>query len=326
MSYSPVLAITICLMLTGAAAAQPLGKTARIGMLCGVRCAGAGHTAFYEEMRKLGWIEGQNLVIERREAGGQYERLPALAAELVQLRPDLIVATATPVVQAAKAATPEIPIVFGFVGDPVGVGLVRSLSRPGGNVTGVTTVVPGEYFVKTFETLRELLPLAQRVAVLTNPANATARVSLSREIPIASQHFGLHIEEIGVRTPEEIPGAVAAAKQLGVEALLIVGESVMNTPPPNRIPDLVAQVSLPAIYQVREAVEAGGLIGFSQDTPGIARRWASSVDRVLRGTSPADMPIEQPTKYDLVVNLKTARALGLTVPPSLLARADEVIE
>jgi putative ABC transport system substrate-binding protein len=278
------------------------------------------------ELRKLGWIAGGNLIIERREAEGHYERLPDLAAELVRSRPELIVTAATPATQAAKKATSDIPIAFAFVADPVGVGLVQSLARPGANVTGVTTVVPGEYFVKTFEVLRELLPKTQRVAVITNPDNASARLSLSREIPIASQQFSLQIEVIGVRVSEDVPGAIAEAKQRGAEALLIVGETVLNAPPTNRIPALAAQAALPAIYQTRELVEAGGLIAFGQDTPGIARRWAAHVDRILRGASPAELPVEQPIKYDLVINLKTANALGLTIPPLLLARADEVIE
>lgn len=325
MSHFVFAAITFVL-LTCAAASQIPAKTARIGMLCAVRCVGLGHTFLANELRKLGWTEGGNLIIERREAQGNYERLPDLAAELVRSRPDLIVVAGTPASQAAKSATSEIPVVFAFVADPVGIGLVNSLARPGGNVTGVTTVVPGAYFVKTFEILHEIVPSARRVAVLTNPTNASARISLAREIPIASQEFGLQIEVIGVRATDEIPGAVAEAKHLGAEALLIVGETVLNTPPANRIPDLVAQVALPAIYQVREAVEAGGLIALGQDTPGIASRWASFVDRILRGGSLADVPVEQPTKYDLVINLRTAKALGLTVPLSLLLRADQVIE
>jgi putative ABC transport system substrate-binding protein len=325
MSRSPALATAICLLLTCAAAAQAPAKSARIGMLCPVRCAGIGYTAFDDELRKLGWVEGRNLTIERRGSEGRYERLPELAAELVRLRPDLITAASSQPAQAAKEATSEIPVVFSFVADPVGMGLVQSLARPGGNITGVTALVSGEYIAKEFEILRELLPKAQRVVALTNPTNEDARLALLREVPMASQ-FGLQIDVIEARGPEEIPDAVAKAKRLGADALLVLGDSMLTTPA-NRIPDLATQAAIPAIYQTREPVLAGGLIAYSPDFLGIARRHAHYVDRILRGAaSPADLPIEQPTKYDLVINLKTAETLGLTVPPSLLSRADEVIE
>ena len=184
--------------------------------------------------------------------------------------------------------------------------------------------MPGSYMGKNFEILRELLPQARRVAVFTNPANASSRVTLSREAPMASQ-FGFQLDVIEVHAPVEIPAAVEKAKLLGVDALLIFGDSMLNTPP-NRIPDLAAQAELPAIYQNRETVRAGGLISYTPDLIAIARRHAHYVDRILRGASPSDLPVEQPTKYDLIINLKTARTLGLTVPPSLVNRADEVIE
>ena len=311
-------------LLTSAVVAQTPTKTARIGMLCPVRCAGAGYTAFDDELRKLGWVEGSNLTVERRGSEGRYERLPDLAAELVRSRPDLIVAATSQPARAAKDVTSEIPIVFSFVGDPVGVGLVQSLARPGGNVTGVTSLVPGAYNAKSFEIIKELLPNAQRVAALTNPMNESARLRMSLEVPMVSQ-LGLQIEVIEVRAPEEIPGAVAKAKRLGADALVIVADPILIIPP-NRIPDLVAQAALPAIYQARDAVQAGGLIAYSPDVIGIARRHAHYVDRILRGASPAELPVEQPTKYELVINLKTAKTLGLTVAPTLLVRADEVIE
>jgi putative ABC transport system substrate-binding protein len=325
MGRSPVLATAVAFLLACAAVAQTPNKPARIGVLCPARCAGPGHDAFYDELRKLGWIEGGNLTVDRRPAEGHLERLPGLTSELLQLRPDLLVASGTPPAQVAKQATSEVPIVFSFVADPVGVGLVQSLAHPGGNVTGVTTVFPGEFFLKNFEVLRELLPRAQRIAVLTNPANASSRVGLEREVPIAAQQFGFKIDVIEVRALEEVPAAVSQAKALGSEAVVVTGDVVLNTPP-ERITGLVAEVGLPAIYQVQGIVQAGGLIVYAPDTLAVARRHAHYVDRVLRGASPAEIPVEQPTQYQLIINLKTARSLGLTVPSSLLLNADEVIE
>jgi putative ABC transport system substrate-binding protein len=299
-------------------------NVARIGMLCPVQCAGAGYTAFDDELRKLGWEEGRNLLVERRGADGRSERLPELATELVRSRPDLIVAAAAQPARAAKDATSDIPIVFSFVADPVGVGLVHSLTRPGGNVTGVTTLIPGSFIVKNFEILRELLPNAKRLALLTNPSNDVARLRLRQEVPMARQ-YGFEADVIDARTPEEVPDAVNRARQLGADALVNVGDPVLSNPP-NRVPDLAAQAAIPAIYLSREAVRAGGLISYGPDFLAIARRHAHVVDRVLRGIPPADVPIEQPTKFDLTINLKAATALGVTVPPTLLAQADEVIE
>jgi putative ABC transport system substrate-binding protein len=306
------------------AAAQTPTKTARIGMLCPVQCAGPGYDAFDDELRKLGWVEGRNLIVERREGEGRSERLPGLAAELVRSRPDLIVAASTQQARAAKDATSSIPIVFSFVADPVGIGLVQSLARPGGNVTGVTTLVPGSSIVKSFEILRELLPNAQRLALFANPSNEITRLRLPQELPLASQ-YGFQVDVIDVRTPEELPAAIEKAKQLGVDALVNTGDPVLIIPP-NRMPDLAAQAGIPAIYLFREMVKAGGLISYGPDSLAIARRHAHFVDRVLRGASAAETPIEQPSTFDLVINLKTAKALGLAVPPSLLSSAEEVME
>jgi ABC-type uncharacterized transport system substrate-binding protein len=324
MSRFPAFAMAICLLLACAAAAETPTKTARIGMLCPVRCAGPGYTAFDDELRKLGWIEGSNLTIERRALEGRYERASELAAEIVRSRPELIVGPGAPVARALKEATSEIPIVFSFVADPVGIGLVQSLARPGGNVTGVAAVTPGAFLAKLFEILRELLPQAQRVAVLSNPANDDYRLAQAREVPMASQ-LGLQVDVIEVRVSEDIPAAIAKAKALGSDGLLVLGDAILNTPP-NRVPDLLAQAALPAIYGARAPVLAGGLISYASDMIAIARRHAHYVDRILQGASPAEMPVEQPTEYILIVNLKTAKALGLTVAPSLLAQADEVIE
>jgi putative ABC transport system substrate-binding protein len=234
-------------LLTSTAVAQTPATPARIGKLCPAKCDGLAHVTFEEELRKLGWVEGKNLITEWKEAEGRFERLPDLAAQLVASRPDVIVASSTRPVQAVKNATSEIPIVFAAVGDPVGTGLVRSLAHPGGNVTGVTYFVSGFATAKKFEIIRELLPQAQRVGVLANADNDATRLSLSIEIPIASQRYGLQIDVLGFRVAEDIDGAVAKAKMLGVEALAVVGDPIVNTPW-NRVPDLVAQAGIPAVY------------------------------------------------------------------------------
>jgi putative ABC transport system substrate-binding protein len=314
----------LLILLASAVAAQTQTKLARIGMLCPVRCTGPGYDAFDGERRKLGWIEGRNLTTERRALEGHYERVREIAADLVRSRPDVIVGPGATVARALKEATSEIPIAFSFVARPVELGLVQSLAQPGGNATGVTALTAGAFLAKQFEILREFLPQAQRIALLANPANEDHRLTLTREIPMAAQ-LGLQIEVIEVRAPEEIPAAMAKLKALNVEGVLVLGDVVLNNAP-NRVPDHLGQQAIPVMYSNRDAVLAGGLMAYIPDMLAISRRHAHYVDRILRGASPAEIPVEQPTEYDLIVNLKTARALGLTVPPSLLARADEVIE
>jgi putative tryptophan/tyrosine transport system substrate-binding protein len=216
------LAAIVSALLTCAAAAQMAATTARIGMLCPVQCAGPGYTAFEDELRKLGWQEGRNLTVERRALEGRYERVRDLAAEVVRSKPDLIVGPGSPIAQALKEATAEIPIAFSFVGNPVEIGLVQSLAHPGGNVTGVAAVTPGAFLAKLFQILRDLLPQAQRVAMLANPASADHRLMLAREVPMAAR-LGWQIDVIEVRAPGEVPAAVAKAKQLGAEGLLVLG-------------------------------------------------------------------------------------------------------
>jgi len=314
----------VSVLLASGAAAQTPAKSARIGMVCPVRCAGPGYTAFDDELRKRGWIENRNLTVERRALEGRYERVAEVAAEVVRSRPDLIVAPGATIVRALKDATSEIPIAFSFVANPVQLGLVQSLARPGHNVTGVAAIEPGAFLAKQFEILKELLPNAQRIAVLANPANHDHRLTLPREVPMAAQ-LGLHIDVMEVRAPEELAAAVGKAKALRAEGVLVLGDAILTTPP-NRAPDLLAHAALPALYSNRSSAQAGGLVSYIPDMIAIARRHAQYVDQILRGASPAYMPVEQPTTYELVVNLKTAKALGLTVPPTLLARADEVIE
>jgi len=324
MGRSPCFAALVLVLLASSVASQTPAKTARLGMLCPVRCAGPGYTAFEDELRRLGWVEGHNLIIERRALEGRYERVVELVTEVVRSRPDVIVGPGAPIARALKEATSEIPIAFSFVGNPVQIGLVQSLARPGLNVTGVAAITPGAFLAKQFEILRELLPQAQRVAVLVNPANDDHRLTLAREVPMTAQ-LGLQVDVIEVRTSEDVPGAIEKAKALHTEGLLVLGDAILNTPP-NRVPDLLTRTPLPALYASRDPVLAGGLIAYTPDMVAIARRHAQYVDRILRGGSPAEMPVEQPSQYNLIVNLKTARALGLTVPPSLLSQADEVIE
>jgi putative tryptophan/tyrosine transport system substrate-binding protein len=324
MRLRKALATLFVTLLTSTAVAQTPAKPARIGKLCPMKCDGLPHMSFEDEMRKLGWIEGINLITERKEADGRFERLPELAAQLVRSKPNLLVASSTPGAQAVKRAASEIPIVFSAVGDPVGVGLVQSLARPGGNVTGVTSLF-ATHMAKKFDLIREFMPQAQHVGLLTNSDNPAARLGVSIEVPMAAQQYGFQIEVIGIQVAEDIPGAVAKAKALGVEALAVTGDAILNTPP-NRVSDLLAQAAIPAVYDLRATVLAGGLISYGIDVGAASRRQAHLVDRVLRGAAPADIPVEQPTSYELVINLKAATALGLTMPPALLARADEVIE
>src|SRR3712207_840034 len=235
MDRSPCFAALVLALVAFGVAAQSPAKSARIAMLCPVRCAGPGYAAFDDELRKLGWIEGHNLTIERRALEGCYERVAELAAEVARSRPDLIVGPGAPIARALKEATSEIPIAFSFVGNPVQIGLVQSLAHPGHNVTGVAAITPGAFLAKQFEILRELLPQAQRVAVLVNPANDDHRLALAREVPMASQ-LGLQVDVIEVSTPEDVPGAIKKAQALRAEGLLVLGDAILNSPP-NRVPD-----------------------------------------------------------------------------------------
>jgi putative ABC transport system substrate-binding protein len=308
-----------------AAVGQPAPRVARVGMLCSVSCTVDGYDALSDELRKLGWIEGTTLVIERKEAGRRFDRLPELAADLVRSKPDLIVAFTPQPSRAAKDATSEIPIVILFVADPVGAGLATSLAHPGGNLTGVATLVPGAFGGKSLDILRELLPQAKRVTAFLNPSNEMQRLLFPREAPPAAAKLGIQLDVINVREAGEIPDAVAAAKAAGAEALWIPGDPIFHTPA-NMVPDLASQAGLPSMYLIQNIVQAGGLISYGPDFLALFPRAAHLVDRILKGAKPADLPIEQPSKFQLAINLKTAKSLGLDIPPSLLARADEVFE
>jgi len=323
LATSPVL-LVVLLAFASAATAQAVRKVAHVGMLCPNSCAPAPITnALSDELRKLGWIEGTTIVIECKEAGGRFDRLPALAADLVRSKPDLIVASAPQPVRAVKEATSEIPIVMLFVADPLGLGLASSLAYPGGNLTGVATLAGGDFAGKAFGIIRELLPQAKRLAAFINPSNEVHRLGL-RDALSAAATLGFQLDVIEVRNAEEVPGAIATAKAVGAEALYIAGDSILNSPS-SRVSEFAAEAGLPPIY-LAGARESGGLISYGPDYAALARRGAHYIDRILKGAKPAELPIEQPTKFLLTINLKTAKSLGIEVPPSLLARADEVIE
>jgi putative ABC transport system substrate-binding protein len=309
-----------------AAEAQQAGKVARIGFL-GTRTPSDMSPfldAFRQGLRELGWVEGQNTVIDYRFAEGRFDRLPELAAELVRLKVDIIVAATTPAAVAAKNATATIPIVGISLGDPVGLGLVASLARPGGNVTGSSFSVGLGIVGKGLELLEETIPKVRRVAVLSNPANPFQPLAI-REVNAAARSLGVQLQLLEVRGPNELDGAFAAMAKERVEALLVVADSMFILHR-TRLADLAARSRLPAAYGLREIVEAGGLMSYGPSLRDLYRRSAAYVDKILKGAKPGDLPVEQPTKFELVINLKAAKALGLTIPPSLLGRADEVIQ
>jgi putative ABC transport system substrate-binding protein len=309
-----------------ARAQQPAGKVRRIGWL------GSGspssHARFIEAfrrgLRERGWVEGQNIKISYRFAEGRYDRVPALAAELVGLKVDLIFAAPTAAAVAAKNATATIPIVFAAVGDPVGLGLVASLARPGGNVTGLAFSVGFELFGKQLELLKEAVSGLHRVAVLASSANPSHMLAID-QAKSAGQSLGLKLQILQVRGPEEFDAAFVAMAQERAGALLVIPDSTF-VPHSERLAQLAVKNRLPSMHGLREQVEAGGLLHYGHDIRDQFRQAASFVDKILRGAAPADLPVEQPTKFELAINLKTATALGLQIPPTRLARADEVIE
>ena len=278
--------------------------------------------AFLEGMRTLGYVEGQNLVLEVRAAAGQYERLPDLATELVRLPVDVLLVVTTPAALAAKHATTTIPIILVGVGDPVGSGLVASLARPGGNVTGLASLDP-ELVAKQLELLKEVLPNVSRVAILWNPTNPAHALAMP-QADVAAQRLGVQLHRMEAHGPDAFDSAFAAMTRAHAGALLVLGDG-MFFEHRRRFTELEATSRLPTMHNSRPFVEAGGLMAYGPSRLDIRRRAAVYVDKILKGARPADLPVEQPTKYELIINLKTARALGITVPPSLLLLADEVI-
>jgi putative ABC transport system substrate-binding protein len=274
-------------------------------------------------LAELGWIEGKNLVVERRYAENRPERLPELAAELVRLNVEVIVATGTLGPLAAKQATSTIPIVMTASGDPLGSGLVASLARPGGNVTGMSLMAP-DLGGKRLELLKELLPRLARVAVLWNAANPYPAI-VFKETQAAGRTLGIEVQSLEVRGPDDFDGAFEAARKQRPDALITVEDPLTFTYQ-KRIADFAVADRLPSLHGLRGDVVAGGLMSYGANIGDLFRRAAGYVDKILKGAKPADLPVEQPTRFELVINLKTARALGLTIPPTLLVRADEVIE
>jgi len=280
-------------------------------------------TSFLNALPELGWIEGKNVVIEYRFAENRLERLPEFAAELVRLKVDVIVGIGTLAPLAAKRATTTIPIVMTAAGDPLGSGLVASLARPGGNVTGMSLMAP-ELGGKRLELLKELLPRLARVAVLWNAANPYAAL-VFKETQTAGRALGIEVQSLEVRSPDDFNGAFETVRREHPDALITV-EDPLSFNHRKLIADFAAGQLLPTLHGFKEDVAAGALMSYGANLADLSRRAAGYVDKILRGAKPADLPVQQPTKFDLVINLTTAKALGLDVPPTLLARADEVIE
>jgi putative ABC transport system substrate-binding protein len=302
--------------------AQQAGKIHKVGYLS-PSLPSVYSPLLFDNLRELGWIEGKNVTFEYRFAENRLERLPELAAELVRLNVDVIVAVGTLGPLAAKRATTTIPIVMLSAGDPLGTGLVDSLARPGGNVTGMSLMVP-DLGGKRLELLKELLPRLSRVAVFWNAANPYPAI-VFKETQAAGRTLGIEVHSLEVRGPDDLDGAFAAARQQHPDALISVEDPLTFTYR-KRIADFAVAEQLPSLHGFSEEVKAGALISYGANQPDLIRRAAAYVDKILKGAKPADLPVQQPTTFELVINLKTARALGLEIPATLLARADEVIE
>lgn len=305
-----------------ASTAQKDTKVARIGFLGSASAAASAGLleALKSGLRDQGYIANKDILIESRWAEGRYEQLTELATELVRLEVDVLVTYGTPGVRAAKRATTTIPIVMAASADAVATGLVGSLARPDGNVTGLTILGP-EITAKRLELLQEAFPRARKVAVLFNP---DTRGAGSRPMDIASKLFKVELQRIGVRGPDEFASAFSAMAAKGVDAVLVTQEPMLNAYP-KEIADLAARHRLPLIG-FNDLADAGGLLGYGVNFPELYRRAAYYVDKLLKGAKPANLPVEQPTKFELIINMKTARSLGLTIPPSILLRANRVIE
>jgi len=309
-----------------AAKAQQPGKLVRIGLLDYAASDPAGMArwkAFRERLRELGYVEGQNVVFESRWGNGQVGRLPSLAAELINVKVDIIVTAGSEAALAAKQATSSIPIVTATGADPVQLGLVAGLARAGGNVTGVTSI-QSELSGKRLELLKQLIPRASRIAILWDADNHASALNV-RDTEAAVKSLGIVLQSFGVRSPKEVDAAYSAMKRDHAAAVILVSSPAFMGNR-RRIVDLAVTHRLPMAVGSREYAEAGGLLSYGTDYPDLFRRAAVYVDKILKGARPADLPVEQPTKFELIINLKTAKALGLTIPQSLLQRADEVIQ
>ena len=323
------LVVAVALGLVGApltAESQPAGKVYRVGFLNWGSRGGSEQQsqAFEQALRERGWVTGDNLVITYRYADGKYDRLPALAGELVRLGPQVIVAVPTAATRAAKDVTSTIPIVMLLVSDPIGERLIASFARPGANVTGLTMTPAWELYAKQLQLLKEAVPRAQRIALLWNPANRAAS-PIVLTVEDAARSLGVELRVAGARAPEEFEPTFLAMTQARADALLVVPDSVFAAHRA-RLADLSSRHRLPTMYGQDDYAKAGGLMAYGANQTDLYRRAAGYVDRLLRGASPAELPVEQPTKFEFVVNLKTAKAIGFRIPASVLAQADQVIQ
>ena len=307
------------------AEAQQPKKVPRIGYLSGTSYSvnSARIEAFRQGLRELGYVEGKNIVIEWRYADGKLDRLPALAAELVRLKVDVIVASAPPPTRSAKQATATIPIVMAYDDDPVGNGFVASLARPGGNITGLSTLAP-EIIGKQLELLKEIIPKLSRVAVLGNATRPGSPQAL-KEINLAADAVGVQLQYLEIQAPKDIETAFRAASSERAEAVIVMQTPVLISQR-RQVADLAVKSRLPAIYGRPEYVDDGGLMSYATSFTDLSRRAATYVDKILKGRKPADIPVEQPMKFEFIVNLKAAKQIGLTIPPNVLVRADKVIK
>jgi len=317
--------MTVLLISFVSAEAQQAATPPRIGYLTNesLSATSARGEAFRQGLRELGYVEGKTLVIEWRSAEGKLDRVPALAAELVRLKVDVIVTIGSSVSRSAKEATSTIPIVMAQVNDPIGDGLVTSLGRPGGNITGLSTLAP-ELSGKRLELLKEVVPKLSRVAVMgtsTIPGNTQQL----KETELAAEAFGVKVQYLDVLNPKEVESAFRGANKARAEALLGLGGPVLNSRR-TQVVELAVKSRLPAVYWRSDFVEAGGLMSYGTSFTDLWRRAATYVDKILKGAKPADLPVEQPTKFEFFINLKAAKQIGLTIPPNVLARADRVIK
>jgi putative ABC transport system substrate-binding protein len=315
----------LILVLSLPAGAQQPAKAPRIGLLAAVSLASipARTDGFRDGLRRLGYTEGRNIIIESRGVVAKLDRLSELAAELVRLKVDVIVTTGPTSTRAAKEATSTIPIVMAFDSDPVGSGVVASLARPGGNVTGLSSLAP-ELSGKQLELLKEIIPKISRIAVLgtsTQPGNAQAL----KEMEQAAASFGVQLQYRDVLAVKDIETAFRAASSGHADAVLVLTSPVLNSQRTQTV-NLAARSRLPSVYFATEFVDDGGLMAYGVNFPDLFRRAATYVDKILKGAKPADLPVEQPTKFELIINLKAAKQIGLTIPPNVLARADRVIK
>jgi putative ABC transport system substrate-binding protein len=316
----------VLLTLPLAIEAQQAGKVPRIGYLAqnSAEISKRSLAAFREGLRERGWVESQNIVIEVRYADGKVDQLPALVSELIRLKVDIIVTTSSGATWAAKNATQLIPIVMAASANALGEGLVTSLAHPGGNITGMTFIAGPEFAGKQLQLLKEVAPAASRVAVLTNPTNRS-HAAFAREVKAAARSLGAQVQVLEVLSPDQLDSAFAAMTKDHAAALLVLTDS-MFVGQRQRVADLAAKSRVPALYSQKEFVEDGGLVSYGPSLSDMFRRAAAHVDKILRGAKPSDIPVEQPTTFELVINLKAAMALGLTIPQSLRLRANEVIQ